>query len=256
MPSTIRNKGWRDANERGKYPFAHSAKMTNGIVVLANNVFADARLYPVGGKVGQYISSIVKTDVLITINFSDPTQDLASAEISIPDVPTTTVVQITDIRGRVAGVLVTDSIRLATLVALPIGTHKFEREDTELDAVVVTPMPQPGVRSFILADDSVFFGDVWLVGGEGVILELDPADIDGRTIVVHATGDPLFKRVICEDSATGFETPCFVSSINGIPPDEFGNFTITVCGIDAVDTVLRVVPSTSGLTIGVIGGRV
>jgi hypothetical protein len=82
--------------------------------------------------------------------------------------------------------------------------------------------------------------DVWLIGEDGVVLRKDE-----NAIRVDIVGDPLFKRKLCTTTGGNIElfvTPNFVRTVNGIKPDEYGNFTITANNELAGDTILRIYP--------------
>ena len=65
---------------------------------------------------------------------------------------------------------------------------------------------------------------------------------------------------MCKDETNRndlFVTPRFLKTINGIPPDEYGNFVITVNNKLAGDTILRVYPDGENnlLKIELVGQR-
>ena len=246
---------WRNSNKfGGKFPFAHNATLTNGTVSFPASAFVDMRLHLIGGGVRQYVSQVERTDTQYIFTFSDGVNTLATATLNVVDMPTLTRIDIVDTLGRAGGVIVTTPDRITALASLPGGIQEFDQEQTEIDAVCVTPMPQQGLRSFRTPAGEAAFGDVWLVGGQGVVLEVPESTAEGATIRVNATGDTLFKRLQCE--STGFDVPCFLKTINGISPDEYGDFKIKICGLLASDTVLRIVPGDAGLNISVVGGRI
>lgn len=241
---------WRNANDKGKYPFLLSVTMTNGTVILPDSLFADARLYPIGGNQDLYLSRIVKNDSRVTFYVSDSeTPDLASGYYLLASPPE--LIRLEDRFGREAGVLVTDPIRLTPIAGWAEGTQSFSLSQTAFAAAVVTPMPTAGVRSLRVDDDEALFDDVYLIGGRGVTLDVDDTDPTAPKILVHAVGELLFKRLLC--SVTGFVVPCFLETINGNPPDAEGNFYIGVCGIDSSNTILRVEPIENGLNITTVG---
>lgn len=254
---------WRNANESVKYPFAASATLTNGIVTIAPETFIDARLYPALGTESLHLSSIVKTDTNLLLTVSDTTSgELASADVLISDIQTYNLelLELRDIYDRPAGVLVTDPARLGLLTALPIGTHVFEVDATEFTASVVTPAPQTGLRSLVV-DGEAAYNEVWLVGGLGVVLEHSIGALHGDDIVtINVVGEPLSKRTICQDEYVGFETPEFLKGlvVSGafVPPDDVGDFKVSVCGMDVDDTILRVLPGSNGISFAAVGGRI
>jgi len=206
---------WRNANENTKYPFSSRATLTNGNVTIPEEVFLDARLYPTGGVAGQYLSSIEKDANTITLTISDQVNgELASAEVTIADIVAENVnlLELHDSFSRIAGVLVTEPARLGLLTSLPIGVHTFTIDQTEFTATVVTPLPNTGLRS-VIGGGVAHYGDVWLVGGLGVVLEHEYDVVRGEDqVVINVVGEPLSKRIVCEDEGgigvldTGFIT--------------------------------------------------
>jgi hypothetical protein len=243
---------WRNSNSKGKYPFLLSAELNNGEVFFADNTFADARLYPEGGRHDQYISKVVKTGDDLTIHISDgTTQDLCTGSYSFSSLPS--LITLEDTYGRQSGVLVTDSVRLTVFNGWPIGTHEFTQEQTAFDPVVVTPMPDTGLKSLRADETQALYGETLIVGGHGVILEVDETDPENPIITVNAVGEPLAKRLVCDSSV--FSNPCVLKTINGIEPDEYGNFVIGNCGVDATNSIIRVEPTANGIHIKTVGGR-
>jgi len=252
---TISVTQWRNANDKGKYPFSTLATMTNGSLIVPDTLFTDARFYPVGNSQELYMSSVVKTPTDITLNFStEKTTNLASTTYTLSSLPDK--LRVLDKFGREAGVIVTSATRLAPLNGWPEGNHNFTADQTPFAAVAVTPVPESGVFSLRTDDTELLEGDVYLVGGAGVQLSVDMLNPGGPAIEVHLDGEPLFKQLVC--STLGFDIPCFLRTINGNDPDAFGDFKIGVCGIDSTNTIIRVIPTTSGLqitTAGRTGGR-
>jgi hypothetical protein len=245
---------WRNANDHDKYPFNLLASLTNGSLFIPENLFSDARLYPIGGTAGQYLSKVVKTPETITIYVSDlETLDLASTSYQIAATPSG-VLKLEDPYGRAAGVFVTDAVRLGVFLGWPDGEHEFDQDQTLFASAVVTPMPQLGIRSIRVDENEVLADDAYLVGGHGIQLEVDDTDPANPIITASAVGEPQFKKILCAE--TGFFNPCLLKTINGIPPDEYGNFTIIVCNVDTDNTVIRIEPTQNGLRIFAVGGVV
>ena len=127
------------------------------------------------------------------------------------------------------------------LVGALIGAAEFA-------ATCVTPMPAAGVRGFTTPDGTLFTGDVWLVGEDGVVVREE----DGA-VRIDVVGDPLFRRRLCQPVQL-FTTPRFVKTINGMRPDARGDFKITAGRALAADTVLRVyTDDTGGITFEAVG---
>lgn len=253
---------WQNINSSEKYPFSDLSSLTNGEVEIPVTTFVDARVYTVGGTERQYLSRITKTATEITLVVSEPSiGEVAFGSIVITDIATIPVelIELVDNYGRTAGVLVTDADRLGLLTALPIGTHTFAESQTTFAPSVVTPIPNTGARG-IEVDDDQYYGDVWLVGGLGVVLTHEYTAADGDVIYINIVGEPLSKRALCLDSTGDFVAPTSVAKLNigdivDVNPDEYGDFKIGVCAIDVEDPVLRVVPDQNGLVFEAIGGR-
>ena len=227
--------------------------MTNGDVLLPDYLFADARLYPVGGKQDMYLSKVTKSDTQIIFYVSDSsTDDIASGTVEISTIDTLATLGLQDKYGRDAGVIVTDENRLTPILGWTTGDQVFTSEMTDFVASVVTPLPSDGVTGVTsLGGTSILNNDVLLVGGVGVRLSVDNTNSAEPVVIVHATGEPLFKRVLCED--TPFVPQCMLKTINGNRADEYGNYYIGICGIDSTQTVLRVIPEGNGLKIYAVG---
>lgn len=240
---------WRGSNDRVKYPFDESSLMQNDDgVIVPDDLFIDARLYPLGGGPRQYMSQIVKAGSILSfyIANSDGTV-LASGSYNGSSPPTRYTITLSDTLGRTAGVLVTESSRISPLLGWADGMYEFTVGQTEFAAGVAVPMPTHGVRSLRVDDTEALSGHVYLVGGRGVVLT-----VSGSEIKVNIVGEPRFKQLLCADD--GFTYPCPVKTINGLRPDAHGNFTIVPCGVDSTHNPIRVVPVEHGLRIEVAGG--
>jgi len=247
---------WYNSNDRGKYPFATSATLTNGSVFIADNVFADARVFAYGGGYDQHLSKIVKTESTITITFADSSNtSLCSGSFDITAPPDDQIV-LYDSKGRAVGVLVTDSVRLQSLLAFAYGTYEFSAEQTLLSPVVITPMPDQGVRS-VTADDITVSGEVVLVGGRGITLEKRTNDEGEHVIVLHADGERYYNALLCQDESV-VTLPCYLRTINELGPDDGGNFSIIAGPGDEDSDVdhpcIRINGENGRVTISLIGG--
>lgn len=259
---------WRDANDSTRYPFAASAPLRNrdGAVIL-DGTFLDAAIYPAGSSGGFYLSRVRAAASLVTLWVGDA-GDPALASGSYAPSSGPSEIRLTDPDGRPAGVLVTDPARLAALSAVG-GDHRFQPADTPFVASVGFPCPPAGVEAFVLPDGSVLAGEVYLVGGEGVALTADDGEtlerpspcaaaVARRAVSVHAVGDPLFRRLLCEPA--GLDPPRFVKRVRFVygdrefvcePPD---GVVRLFSGHDAaVDTVLRVTARDGALWVGIAG---
>lgn len=239
---------WRDDLLRGRYPFADNATLTaDSGAVVETDTLLDASLYPVGVGAALYLTSVVVENRLVTLNIGDPTRPaLCSASFDPVEPPDDLAVL--DAYDRPAGVLVSAADRLRRFQAWRLGTHALGTR-AEFAAGVVIPVPSAGVEGLLLADGTVVTGHVWLVGEDGVVLRKG----DGNSVRVDVVGDPLFRRRLCSPAEL-FATPRFIRTVNGVAPNDAGDFFLTVNNEMAGDTVLRVYPDPArGLVVEVVG---
>ena len=250
MPEHVLFPEFRDELEFAKYPFGDNASLQSDTgEVIPPELFLDGSLYPQGAVGRVYISKIIVTPPLVTIIIGDEkTQELASATMSPVDTPDTLVFE--DPVGRPAGVLVSSAARLAIFGAWPSGTHSFRVADSEFVASVVIPIPAMGVRGLVAETGEILVEDVWLVGNRGVVVRLD-----GDNIRVDIVGDPLFARRLC-DPVNLFIPTQPIRTVNGCPPDSFGNYNLTVGSDLAEDTILRLYPENGMLKIAAVGKHI
>lgn len=245
MPEKIVFPEWRNEQTESKYPFADNATLTNGVDVIPKSLFVDARLFVIGGGARQYLSRIAGGVEGATIYVSDENEEtIASGYLDFSAIGGT--VELLDVYGRPAGVLVGEEEQLATLTSWTAENHDFGIEETEFTATVVVPTPQVGVRGF-LVEGVLFAGDVWMVGEQGVFLTLD-----GEYIRVDIVGDPRARQRFCEQLFS-FEQPWFLRKLSGLTPDEYGDFKILAGAQLASDTALRVELDENGIGFKLIG---
>lgn len=251
MATQVLHPEFRDELEFTKYPFTDGSSLVSRDTGhdIGGDTFLDASLHPIGGQHRQYISSIVVTTRLVTITFSDRVnRNICSAQFNPLDPPE--ILAFTDALGRPAGIMISEPLRLARFSAWETGTHTFDRGDAELVPSCVIPTPEAGLRGILLESGELFTGDVWLMGENGVAVRDDG---DGR-IRIDLVGDPLFLRKLCLPLEL-FETPVFVQTINGCPPDENGEFHLTIGDHLASETIIRLNPTDDGLQIEAVGAR-
>ena len=263
---------WRDANESSKYPFADTATLTSLTgVVLDEDTFLDAHLYPIGNAANLHISSVIVASPNVTINVG--TSDNSSlCSVTFDLFSSTSVLssaslidyslKLVDAYNRPAGVFVSDAIRLSRFRSWNEGTHDFEVAETEFCASVSTPTPESGVRGFTTINNDFVAGDVWLIGENGIVLRKVDTDTDGcHVIQVDAVGDPLFRRKLCKDETLTlnsikyslFGDTTYLQTINKIPPDVYGNYVISAGDTTTTNTALRIVSTPDGIKLKVVG---
>lgn len=229
-----------------KYPFADAATLrTRDGILMDQDTFLDFSLYPIGGLEQLYLSKVVVEANLVTLWVGDTIKSELCYCSFDPLFPPD-VLEFLDSFGRPAGVAVSSSERLAVFQTWPIGTHPFSPSATPFVATACVSMPEEGVRG-ISVNGEVLSGDVWLVGENGVVL----SEEDG-CIRVDVVGDPLFKRAA---NMEDFETPRFITSINGVSPDDGGDIKLTVGRGYVNDPVIRIYPNGKGLTVAVVGSK-
>lgn len=246
---------WRNENSGRKYPFADTATLDAGGTVIPNDLFLDARLYPIGALPDIYLASIQIVESTVTLTIADSqTPNLAQATFDYLTPPE--LLEFQDQYGRPAGVLVSTAEQLRLLPALFSGLINFQPDQTPFAGSTIVPQPQPGVRGILLDDGSFFSEDVFLIGVKGVVLR----KIDSQTIRVDIVGDPYAQLKEC--AVEGIQTVpfCGLKTINGIRPDPVtGDFKISPGANPpyAIDNILRVTFENGDLVVenvGSVGG--
>lgn len=269
MPNRILHPEWRDSLRPTKYPFSDTSSLTNGQGdFVPNDLFLDASLYVIGAKERLHISKIsVGADTVVLAVSDVDRRQVAKATFNLLEPPTT--IQVLDLRGRPAGILVAESAGLAVLQSWSSGDHEFALGAVEFAARTTIPTPEIGVRGFLLADGSLFTGDVWLVGEDGIVLSNGSAVVDSgcgqspgeyQFVRVDVVGEPLYRRKLC-DPLELFQTPRFLKilrlqrgcDVYDLVPDAHGNINVTVGSHAASDTVLRVRTTNDGIIIETVG---
>lgn len=246
MTEAILYPEWRNEHEESTYPFADGATLRNADGdVIPKGLFLDARLYPVGGQVRQFLSRVTASPTEITLAVSDASGELASGAYD-PATPED-VVPLSDAYGRPAGVLVGSPEELAVLASWSPGDHLFTEAQAEFTATVVIPTPQLGVNGIVLDDGELFTGAVWIIGAQGVFLTREAGNIR-----VDVMGDPKAQQRFCSEYLP-YESPWFVQTINGISGNEYGDFKLLPGSAAASDTILRIERSSSALVLKLIG---
>jgi hypothetical protein len=182
-----------------------------------------------------FLSSIVDEGTTATFTISGPSAGVLATAIFDAAVPVDDL-EVVDTYGRPAGVLISTQTQLTSLIgSYGPGKFDFTQLQTEFVASVAIPLPDTGLRGFLLDDGNVVYGDVYLVGVDGIVLSVE----DG-VIRVDALGDPYALKKSCDDEEAPLPTFCGIKSINGIIPDDNGDFKISAGGNVAEDTILRV----------------
>jgi hypothetical protein len=277
--ATLHHPEWYDSNSGNNYPFDDLSTMVNSAGrVIASDTLLDAAIYPAGGSLNMYISSVEVRSDQVTIFISDEkVKNLCSCTFS-PNAPPnpakpTVELLIVDKNGRKAGVLVAKQVNLSVFSAWGAGTHQFLASQTRFVAACCYPVPADTVTGFQLDDGNVLYGDVYLVGEDGVVLDCDMVDEWGSdnavsVIRVNAVGDPLFRRKVCSPGL--FDTPRFIRQVvfqHGqqtviVGPSDRGNVTVMSASMEdpesnllKPDSVLRIRTTQQGVLFEAVGER-
>lgn len=236
---------WRDDNEQRKYPFADDATLVGDTLTIPAALFLDGRLYPIGGNEDLFLSQISRSGSIITFTISAAGPgELATAQYDVTDIPESGELAFYDVYGRPAGMLLATETTLEAFSGLNTGEYDFIITQTRFATAVVVPQSEAGVRGFILPSGETVFGDVWIVGEDGVVVRKD----DDGSLRVDLIGDPFAARKECEDEEISDEDVevlqpyCPLETINGIPADDLGNYKLLVGSNESLSTLLRIVP--------------
>jgi hypothetical protein len=280
--SDLLHVDWRDSQDETKYPFAEGTTLIDetGRRTIPERIFIDAYFHPATGAGDRLrLSSVeVQFDRLVFHIGDEAETELAQATSLYGQEPE--ILMFVDSYGRHAGMMVCQPLLLSSISSWGIGVYTFTADDTEFAAKCVCPVPVAGVEGFVV-NGEVVDGDVYLVGMEGVILELVtetiPGDCrhpsyDAKVIRAHAVGDPLLKRRRCEDQAGGvavLDTPGAITGIDirqgtlesssllfTLLPDAQGYINIVPVWSEEEEggeSVLRIKTSPEGVAINAIG---
>lgn len=254
MPERRLFPEFRDQYQPTRYPFADTATLApvaNNMQELDLDMFFDGSLYPIGAVGYLYIKNIHVQTRSVKITIADQSTKVRASVVFDP-LFAPELLRLSDEHGRPAGVLVSDSLRLARFGAWLVGDHTYRPAATTFAVSTVIPTPEVGVRGILTERGELFTKDILIVGDNGIVVRQED---DPETIRVDIVGDPLYIRKLCAPISL-FDTPNFIKTINGCPPDAQGNFNITVGDHENKKTIIRVYPSDTGLVIEAVGQTV
>jgi hypothetical protein len=235
---------WREENKRRKYPFSDNVPAASDELAIPDDLFFDGRLYPIDGTQDMYLSRITKTASSLEFAIrSSGTEELAVATFALNDIPDNDELAFFDTYGRAAGLLLAEEASLRAFSGMDIGEYTFFLSQTQFAAAVAVPQPAVGVRGILLESGDMLTGEVWLVGEDGIVLRRDD-----DAIRIDIIGDPFASRKLCEDSLTNEEDVttlvpyCPIKTLNGIEPDDNGNFKLIPGTNASLSTILRITP--------------
>jgi hypothetical protein len=242
--SKVAFNDWRAENEQRNYPFADDATLEGSSLSLAKALFIDGRLYPIGGDETLYLGQVSRSGSTITFTISTETAGaLATGSYDVADIPASGEIAFHDSYGRPAGMLLSSETALQAFSGLNSGDYTFLPAEARFATAVVVPQPDTCFRGFILPDGELVTGDVWIVGEDGVVIRND----DGA-LRVDMIGDPFATRKLCEDEEPSDDTIealapyCPLKTVNGIEPDENGNFQLLIGSNQSMSNILRIMP--------------
>ena len=228
---------WRNSQEHVNYPFADGATLVNvDGKALDGDLFDDARVWIIGSAASLYLKRIYIIDTEVRFYFANADGiELAYGTFDPASIPVTGEVPIVDLYGRSSGILISTSSKLAAVIGqYPAGSTEFPPEASTLAASVVVPLPELGVRGFVLDDGNAVFGTTFIMGDNGIVL----SEEDGA-LRVDAVGDAYANHARCleQDPIVPF---CGVKTINYINPDVNRDFKFYPGGNAALDNIFRV----------------
>jgi len=201
---------WRDENASGPYPFTDESTLVDlsETVTIPASAFVDASFWVPDLSLPLFLLSVEvrPRSILVTVanSFSRP---IATGVWPPPTGFDRSLIPLVDNQDNQVGVLVGKEIGLSSLLKLPQETYFFSPSRSSF--VISTSLifgddaSQRNVSGELLPEQ----GDVFIVGERGIQLEVKPGTevIDGELVnitkvYVHAVGDPLASRAVCEEN--------------------------------------------------------
>jgi len=236
------------------YPFRDSGTfLGKDGQFIAPTVFKDAVLYPVSNEHDWYISKI-------KFQFTGSVITISSAEgidltCTVTSYTSGTSFPIVDSLGREVGLLIVEPFQLMA-VSAPNTEVTFNSDSMPFVPSVIFPQGAGAVTSIGDATGKAGSGDLWLIGENGIVLE-----VSSNAVTFNASGDPLYVRKFCQDEAIPYPVRRPLKSLNVVfngtsfnaVPDSYGNVQFRVPGNDGI---FRITPTTNGLKFSIVGGEV
>lgn len=236
---------FRDQFRAAAYPFADGSTLVadDGVFAVPRDLLADAIVLPTGVVPPVRLTAITVAAGQVTWAFGTSAAPAAATGTLDASSPPGTL-HLADPIGGYAGTLVFDPDRALDMAVWTAGTYTFAADAAVLVSSSVVVLPDPGVRA-LAAGDEWFWGDVWLVAEDGVVLGPGSGP---NTIRIDVVGDANPDRRRC---GVGDATPAprFITSINGVGPNAYGQVLLGVGTRDSVDPPLQLIPGGAGLTL-------
>lgn len=246
MPTLLNENvpSWRDETAVSRYPFEDDATLVatdDRTVSVPNGLIVDAALYPTFDPVGLYRIRVTEDGEVTLVFASDSGATTAEATFT----PGQNLADVYE-SDRVAGVLVLGDEWEKYTAGWKAGVRRFDQRRNLLVPSAVQSVSTAGIEG-ITDGLLTAAGELWLIGENGVAVR----PMSDTEVRIDVTGDPLFRRRKCEPT-DAFVTPSFVKTINGQPPDDYGQFLVTT---GDAHSVLRILPADGGLKVDVAGRR-
>jgi len=217
---------WYNENGGRAYPLAEqSTQVSNAGRSLPDDILVDFGLMVPPGYTDVYLSSIKVTPTLITLGISSPTSGLFVGTYAASAVEPYTAYPLTGLVDNVSGwvvfgnhnTVVSDDYRFASATQSGIEARALR----VVDVLPVSKLLRLGGNPTQLVEQLV-----QLVGGQGVVVEID--SVDDQKIIVKLDPDMehLFVGPCNEVSRTEVCGVPPMTSLNGVCPDATGKITI------------------------------
>lgn len=270
MPLSNRFPEWRDEQEYSRYPFEDWCSLTTTTgEKFESSTFIDAAVYLIDNVEPVQLTRVDVDAEYVKLYFGTVVDEL-QASCTVEWTSADQQLQLIDQLGRACGVLVTDAARLSVFQGWGNGTFTFAIGDAVLVSACNHVIPSAGVTAFELDDGSVIYGDCYIAGDNGVVLNCVPTtrktecglvESPRYAIQVHAVGDPLFLRRLCEPNL--FRSNSFLQTLvfqKGSKEVELGSgddgrIMIWQAPVVSTNTILRVVQRNNKLSVTVVGEK-
>jgi hypothetical protein len=252
--SGIRHQEFLNEQKDTTYPFTPSSSLTNGLVTLSPTVFTDCALYPALATTTLYLTKVSVSYTSLEFYLgTEEIPEMLTGTVALP--VSVAAVTLFDQYERVGGLLTFEQAQLGIIAAWGEGDHLFTRAQTEFCVSCHQLQPGKGLAGFRLPDGTVVTGEVWFVGGDGVVLRRDGSDIR-----VDVVGDPLFLQKTCNDLELYQPVHPIrkIRVINGdftfeCTPSTAGNFSISMNNALVENAALRVHTTELGVMFELLG---
>lgn len=241
---------WYNESEGSAYPFGDDSSFVSDTgLTLGRTSILDAVLYP-DANVLPRLTAITTNRTTAEFTFSDESGNVVATGTKTHG-DTIREIYLVDPLDRQIGVLVLNEDSELPFIGWPVGVHTL---DLPLVPTCVIPVVSV-VEGFLTADEDYVSAKVFLVGDAGVVVRPEPNPDPGTSAIrIDLVGDPLFRRRICSPQ-NRFTTPNFVRTINGLPPNELGEFPIAVGQHLSPEPILRIETDveTSQISFRIVG---